>query len=156
MGGGTRSVLFSSPSVSFAHLALLPATFLSRFSPASGRMGGRGCGGGSRGTARGAVPSPLPPELSLQHLLTSGRLARRLVDVLLIREMPEQSTRCEQHLNAVCSELAGQEVTLVVWGACLFISSLLTDLVPRSRLIEDSSSAEIQFTEEIGLNIWFL
>lgn len=99
------------------------------------------------------IPSPLPPELSLQHLRASGRLARRLGDVLLIPEMPEQSTRCEQHLNAVCPESAGQAGTLVVWGACLFIFSLSTDLVPRSRLIEDSVSAEIVLTEETGLNI---
>lgn len=73
--------------------------------------------------------------------------------VLLIREMPEQSARSEQRLNAACPELAGQALTLVVWGACSFIFSLLTDLVPRSRLIEDSSSDEILLTEEIGLNI---
>lgn len=164
MAGGTRNVLLSSPSVSFANLILLPAAFLSLFTPASGRMGG---GGRSGRCPRGRpipvlvpspsrpvpIPSPLPPELSLQHLRASGRLARRLGDVLLIPEMPEQSTRCEQHLNAVCPESAGQAGTLVVWGACLFIFSLSTDLVPRSRLIEDSVSAEIVLTEETGLNI---
>lgn len=94
--------------------------------------------GKGRDAARGALPvpvaSPLPPELSLQHLRASGRLARRLADVLLIREMLEQNTRCEQLLNAVCPELAGQAVTLVLWSVCLFIFSLFTDLVSRSRL----------------------
>lgn len=104
-----------------------------------GRMGkGRRWGGERPGRCPRGSPVPvaslLPPELSLQHLRASGRLARRLADVLLIREMLEQNTRCEQLLNAVCPELAGQAVTLVLWSVCLFIFSLFTDLVSRSRL----------------------
>lgn len=67
--------------------------------------------GEGRGAARGAVPSrprPVPAAAGAVPSAPAGRrpLARRLIDVLLIREMPEQNTRCEQRLNAVCPELA--------------------------------------------------
>lgn len=121
----------------------LPAALLPRTRRGAERSGPQGGGGGPR---PGAVPSA-PPEPALRCRPRERSLGVSLVPSEHVQCPRKTLIDCERYQSVVGREMGGPAVNLALRLTCLFVFSLLVDLVPGSRLSECSTSAEMVLSE---------